>query len=151
LSLDPAGSGLVDGLSSSDREIPISGTSYAAPVVSGLAALVRARFPELTARQVMQRIEATARRPAGGWSPVVGNGMVDPLAAVSTDPTGTGVPAPPADPRPLALPAPQPISAGVSPSRIALLGAGLCALVVAGALGLSSARTRRRRQDIAGQ
>jgi membrane-anchored mycosin MYCP len=152
VSLDPAGSGLVDGLSSSDREIPISGTSYAAPVVSGLAALVRARFPELTARQVMQRIEATARRRAGGWSPVVGNGMVDPLAAVSTDPAGTGVPAPPADPRALAVPAPQPISAGASPSRIAFLGAGLCATAAAGALGLSAARSRRgRRQDIAGQ
>ncbi|OBF80492.1 type VII secretion-associated serine protease mycosin, partial [Mycobacterium sp. 852002-51163_SCH5372311] len=45
---------------------PLSGTSYAAPVVSGLAALIRARFPALTARQVIQRIESTAHHPPGG-------------------------------------------------------------------------------------
>ena len=64
---------------------PLSGTSYAAPVVSGLAALIRARFPTLTARQVMQRIESTAHHPPAGWDPLVGNGTVDALAAVSTD------------------------------------------------------------------
>ncbi|MGO9151727.1 type VII secretion-associated serine protease mycosin [Mycobacterium sp.] len=64
---------------------PLSGTSYAAPVVSGLAALIRARFPTWTARQVMQRIESTAHHPPAGWDPFVGNGTVDALAAVSTD------------------------------------------------------------------
>ena len=69
--------------------MPISGTSYAAPVVSGIVALVRSRSPELTARQVMQRIEATAHRPSAGWDPVVGHGVVDALAAVGGD--GTSV------------------------------------------------------------
>ena len=69
---------------------PLSGTSYAAPVVSGLAALVRARFPALTARQVMQRIESTAHHPPAGWNPLVGNGTVDALAAVSTDASPPG-------------------------------------------------------------
>jgi len=69
---------------------PVSGTSYAAPVVSGLAALIRARFPTLTARQVMQRIESTAHHPPAGWDPFVGNGMVDALAAVSTDTSPSG-------------------------------------------------------------
>lgn len=152
VSLDPSGSGLVDGLTSFDRELPISGTSYAAPVVSGLAALVRARFPELTARQVMARIEATAHRRGGGWSPVVGNGMIDPQAALSTDPTSTGAPAPAADARPLTVPVPPPISGGRSPSRIALLGAGLCATVVVGALAISAARSRRiRHQHVPGE
>ena len=64
--------------------MPLSGTSYAAPVVSGLAALIRARFPALTARQVMQRIESTAHHPPAGWDPLVGNGIIDALAAVST-------------------------------------------------------------------
>jgi membrane-anchored mycosin MYCP len=68
----------------------VSGTSYAAPIVSGLAALVRARFPALTARQVMQRIESTAHHPSGGWNPFVGNGTVDALAAVSTDSSAPG-------------------------------------------------------------
>ncbi|WP_231977688.1 type VII secretion-associated serine protease mycosin, partial [Mycobacterium sp. E2989] len=78
---------------------PVSGTSFAAPVVSGLAALIRARFPTLTARQVMQRIESTAHHPAAGWDPVVGSGTIDALAAVSTDvgpspPTSAPAPAP---------------------------------------------------------
>ncbi|CAN5304327.1 type VII secretion system ESX-4 serine protease mycosin MycP4 [soil metagenome] len=151
VSLNPAGTGLVDGVTAFDREIPISGTSYAAPVVSGLAALVRARFPELTARQVMERIEASAHRRAGGWSPVVGNGTIDPLAAISTESTGTGVQDPPTDGRPLAVPATHPVATGRSSHRIALLGAGLCAAVAAGALGLSAARSRRNlRRDVAG-
>ncbi|KDP04241.1 serine protease, partial [Mycobacterium avium subsp. hominissuis 100] len=80
---------------------PVSGTSYAAPVVSGLAALIRARFPALTARQVMQRIEATAHHPPAGWDPLVGHGTVDPLAAVSAE-TGAPAPAPRAAPVPIA-------------------------------------------------
>ena len=64
---------------------PVSGTSYAAPIVTGVAALIRARFPALTARQVMQRIESTAHHPAAGWDALVGHGTVDALAAVSTD------------------------------------------------------------------
>jgi membrane-anchored mycosin MYCP len=77
VSLDPDGEGLVSSLPSSGDPIPISGTSYAAPVVSGIVALVRSRSPELTARQVMRRIEETAHRPAAGWDPVVGHGVVD--------------------------------------------------------------------------
>ncbi|WP_062897425.1 type VII secretion system ESX-4 serine protease mycosin MycP4, partial [Mycobacterium avium] len=84
---------------------PVSGTSYAAPVVSGLAALIRARFPALTARQVMQRIEATAHHPPAGWDPLVGHGTVDPLAAVSAE-TGAPPPAPRAAAVPIAAPPP---------------------------------------------
>lgn len=139
VSLDPAGSGIVDGLTVFDRDIPISGTSYAAPVVSGLVALVRARFPGLTARQVMQRIEATAHRPAAGWNPVVGNGTIDPLAAVSSDSISSGTPV--TEARPIDLP--QAPATARRASRAALLGAGVCAAVAAAALALSAARSRR--------
>ncbi len=147
VSLDPAGTGLVDMLAAFDREVPISGTSYAAPVVSGLAALVRSRFPELTARQVMARIEATARRSAGGWNPVIGNGVIDPQAAVNNEVAATPTP-----PRPGVAPF-YPVAGGQTPSgarrgtRIAVLGAAFCAAVAAAALGLSAARTRRLRQQ----
>ncbi|MFC4604684.1 type VII secretion-associated serine protease mycosin [Rhodococcus kronopolitis] len=63
----------------------VQGTSFAAPYVAGTVALVRARHPQLTARQVMDRIEATAHRPADGWNPYVGHGVVDPLAAVTAE------------------------------------------------------------------
>lgn len=64
---------------------PLDGTSFATPYVAGLAALVRDRFPNLTARQVMHRIEQTARHPAGAGarSEALGYGMVDPVAALT--------------------------------------------------------------------
>lgn len=62
------------------------GTSYAAPVVSGTAALVRAAHPSLTAAQVVARIEATADAPPGIAVPSssYGYGIVDPYLAVTT-------------------------------------------------------------------
>jgi membrane-anchored mycosin MYCP len=108
-------------------------------VVSGLVALVRARFPRMSARQVMAKIEATAHKPAGGWNVQVGNGVVDCLAALSEHP------APPPAPRPRPEPArsePQPEPA---PTRgIAAAGVGLC---LAGLAAAASARLRRRRRD----
>ncbi|WP_304442314.1 type VII secretion-associated serine protease mycosin, partial [Mycobacterium sp. ACS4054] len=101
---------------------PVSGTSFAAPVVSGLAALIRARFPTLTARQVMQRIESTAHHPPAGWDPVVGSGMIDALAAVSTD-AGPSLPTPAPAPPPLAPPPPAPPPAP-PPRHTALRRAG---------------------------
>ena len=64
----------------------VEGTSFAAPWVAGLAALVRERFPELTAREVVDRILASARRPAGGQNTLVGHGVIDPLAALTAEP-----------------------------------------------------------------
>jgi membrane-anchored mycosin MYCP len=146
VSLSPGGSGLVNALPGTPPT-PISGTSYAAPVVSGLAALVRSRFPQLTARQVTQRIEATAHNPVGGWNPFVGNGIVDGLAAVSTD-------APRAPTPPRAFGAQAQTDAPAAPARpdrrsrdTAFTGAAIClaalAFVTASArLWLSRARRR---------
>jgi subtilisin family serine protease len=59
-----------------------SGTSYATPVISGIAALVWAANPALSAQQVVQVIESTAS--AGGtWSPATGYGIVDAANAVA--------------------------------------------------------------------
>jgi membrane-anchored mycosin MYCP len=51
--------------------------------VSGLAALIRARFPELSAQQVMDRITRTAHAPGPGHDDRVGAGLIDPLAALT--------------------------------------------------------------------
>lgn len=130
---------------------PISGTSYAAPVVSGLAALIRARFPALTARQVMQRIETTAHHPPAGWDPLVGNGTIDPLAAVST---GTGAPgdSPGTVKAPAPITAPPPIHPRDSRARdTALTGVAIClvALALALATGAIKGHLRRARDRIA--
>ncbi|RJQ69532.1 type VII secretion-associated serine protease mycosin [Pseudonocardiaceae bacterium YIM PH 21723] len=63
----------------------IRGTSFAAPLVAGLAALVRERYPNLDARQVMRRIERTSSHPSGpdNRDQNVGYGVINPQAALT--------------------------------------------------------------------
>ena len=120
---------------------PVSGTSYAAPVVSGLAALIRARFPALTARQVMQRIESTAHHPPAGWDALVGNGTIDALAAVSTDA------GPPATTAHTGARTGRRAAAAAAPPEpharnTALRGAAICLVALVMALAAGAARGR---------
>ncbi len=130
---------------------PVSGTSYAAPVVSGLAALIRARFPTLTARQVMQRIETTAHHPPAGWDPLVGNGTIDPLAAVSTGTDPPGNTSRPIRRRCRSPPSPPSEPHDARARDTALRGAAIClvALAVALVAGAIRGRLRRARDRIA--
>lgn len=66
----------------------ISGTSMATPAVSGLAALVRSKFPELNAAQAKAQIEATAddEGPAG-FDILYGHGRINVARALSTPPS----------------------------------------------------------------
>lgn len=63
-----------------------SGTSAAAPIVSGLVALVRAAYPDLDAANVINRVITTAD-PNGQAvpSPLYGYGLIDPVAALTAD------------------------------------------------------------------
>lgn len=62
------------------------GTSGAAPIVAGAAALVRSAHPELNAASVIQRLIGTARdRGAAGDDPIYGYGLLDVDAAVTAD------------------------------------------------------------------
>ncbi|MGH3910433.1 MAG: S8 family serine peptidase, partial [Pseudonocardiaceae bacterium] len=100
VSLDVAGSGLTTVLTDAGGErSTIDGTSFATPYVAGLAALVRERFENLTARQVMHRIERTAQAGPGGRSDELGYGMIDPVAALTAVlPEERGSQPQPADP-----------------------------------------------------
>lgn len=60
----------------------VAGTSFSAPEVAGIAALVWAARPGLTNVQVAGIIEQSARR-ASGWTPTMGCGLLDAGAAVS--------------------------------------------------------------------
>lgn len=84
-----------------DQYATASGTSFAAPITAGVAALVRARYPSLTAAEVRARLTRTAR-DAGprGLDPYYGAGFLDAYAAVGGTPAaafaqrslGTGEP-----------------------------------------------------------
>ncbi|HEX6347395.1 type VII secretion-associated serine protease mycosin [Umezawaea sp.] len=86
--VDAQGEGLTDvSIAEDGKEGAIQGTSFAAPYVAGVAALVRERHPELTARQVVRRLTSTAQHPGNqdGRDRKVGAGVVDPIAALTAE------------------------------------------------------------------
>lgn len=76
------------GVSADGSLVRWNGTSGAAPIVAGIAALVRAAHPGLDANNVINRIIRTARPASGATAipdPLYGYGLVDAAAAVSAD------------------------------------------------------------------
>ncbi|MEH0110362.1 S8 family serine peptidase [Tersicoccus sp. MR15.9] len=71
-----------------------AGTSAATPLISGLAALIRSRWPELSAGEVANRIVSTAHdEGAPGRDPIYGFGAVDAAKALTADvPQSSGDP-----------------------------------------------------------
>jgi membrane-anchored mycosin MYCP len=63
-----------------------AGTSGATPVVAGVAALIRSRWPDMTASQVINRIVSTAKDTgAAGKDPLYGYGVLNAEAALKAD------------------------------------------------------------------
>ncbi|MEV6982945.1 S8 family serine peptidase [Sphaerisporangium sp. NPDC051017] len=125
-------------------EQDLDGTSYAAPFVAGVAALVRARHPELDNVRVRRRIELTADGASGSGT---GAGMVNPLLAVSEILPSEVVALAPARPDPLpsgivAKPAPPDHEAMARAGGIALGAVGAAALVTAVSLVIPLGRRR---------
>ncbi|MEV7738500.1 MULTISPECIES: type VII secretion-associated serine protease mycosin [unclassified Streptomyces] len=73
------------------------GTSFAAPYVSGVAALIRAKHPDWSYKQVITQIEQTADRTKAGRDDFVGWGVIDPAAAVNDDTTAPSADGPKPD------------------------------------------------------
>jgi membrane-anchored mycosin MYCP len=121
------------------------GTSFSAAMVSGVAALVRAKYPQLTAHQVINRLLATARAPARGVDNQVGHGIVDPVAALTYD----IAPGEPVGPQrlssPLVLAPPKP-GRDMTPVWVAAASVGGVAMACSLVLG-SAALLRRREQQ----
>jgi len=140
------GGGLANGLPDDHQQmVALSGTSYAAGYVSGVAALVRSKYPQLTAAQVVRRITATAHIGARAPSNVVGAGTVDPVAALTWElPAGNQPAAGPgsAPAKPIAAP-PAPAPKDTTPRTIAFAGTAVLALVVAAAAAIA-ASTRKK-------
>ena len=136
--------GLANGLPNQRQQlVPLNGTDYAAGYVSGVAALVRSKYPELTASQVIQRITATAHNGARAPSNVVGAGNLDPVAALTWElPAATGHDAAPT--KHVAAP-PEPAPKNPAPQIVAFAGTAALLLAVIAAAAIAA---RRRKEPI---
>ncbi|WP_327353059.1 type VII secretion-associated serine protease mycosin [Streptomyces sp. NBC_01304] len=133
------------------------GTSFAAPYVAGVAALLKEKHPGWTAEQIATRMQETAQRTGRGPNRYVGWGVVDPIAAVSDDSTPGSSPQP--DP-PVKIGAggavPMEVTMGESEAekeqRIALyvLGATLLLVLIASGSGVALRDWQRKRGGSAG-
>jgi membrane-anchored mycosin MYCP len=132
---------------SSQAPQTIQGTSFAAPYVAGVAALVRQKFPTMNAAEVIRRIEVTAQHPSGqdGRNNQVGFGVIDPVSALTADVPGqNGVPT--AAGTKIGAQLPQNATHDWAQLRIALLGAAGCGVLLLATLFV--VRTRRRAKGV---
>ncbi|CAM2969049.1 type VII secretion-associated serine protease mycosin [Mycobacterium intermedium] len=145
MGLSPTTGGPVNGyppIRPGEKPMPIWGTSFSAAYVSGVAALVRAKFPTLSAHQIINRILRTAHNPPRGVDNQVGYGVVDPVAALTFDvPAGERLPAE-AHNR-IVAPAAPPPPPDHRARNIAVAFAGVVAAVIA----VTALVARARRQQ----
>ena len=135
-----------------NKYVTATGTSGAAGIVAGAAALIRAKYPDLPAAEVVERLTDTAiDRGDPGRDDYYGAGQLDLVAALSARPPATEAAAP-AGAAPLGTPGAAPVgtpgvaaadgSDGISP--LILVGVGVVVLLVAAAVGgVLVARSRR--------
>jgi membrane-anchored mycosin MYCP len=123
----------------------LDGTSFATPFVAGVAALMRSANPNMSAAQVVARIEATADGPT---EPITGNGMVNPLQAlqavlpISANPSASSAPG---NVQPVSVSRAVPPDQGtINAAMGTTAGAvGGVALVAIGGVSISQRRRRR--------
>jgi membrane-anchored mycosin MYCP len=133
-------SGLANGLPNERQQlIPLSGTSYASGYVSGVAALVRSKYPNLNATQVVHRITATAHNGARAPSNVVGAGTLDPVAALTWELPAANRHASPV--KPVAAP-PEPAPKSHTPLIVAFAGTAALILAVVAAAAIAARRRK---------
>jgi membrane-anchored mycosin MYCP len=132
IGLSPRDNTLINAIDGPDNTLLVpSGTSFSTAIVSGVAALVRAKYPQLSSHQIINRLIRTARAPARGVDNQIGYGVVDPVAALTWDvPDGSVLPKDSA--KPLKLP-PAPAPRNMTPVWVAAGGLG-GALLLAGLL-----------------
>ena len=63
------------------------GTSFSTPVVTGVLALAKQRWPEATSNQLLQLLVKTGLNPDHGWNKYTGFGGIDPGAILNMDPS----------------------------------------------------------------
>ncbi|BFU42338.1 S8 family serine peptidase [Krasilnikovia sp. MM14-A1004] len=135
-----------------------TGTSDSSAIVAGAAALIRSKYPELSAREVVDRLESTAvDKGAPGVDPEYGHGVVDIIAALSVGTSATtdqpsanpstGANNPPAGSSPFATSrAVAPTTRSMGSSSL-LFGSATVLAILGGLAAFLILRRRRSRSD----
>ncbi|USX50717.1 type VII secretion-associated serine protease mycosin [Lentzea sp. HUAS12] len=146
ISVDPKGTGLTNANVTAQGVQDIKGTSFASPYVAGITALVRERFPNLKARQVMERLKTTALHPGGvtGKDNKTGFGMVNPMAALTAVLPAEAAGFKPQQPREITTSVTPPPGLDWPPIIVALSGIGIGGLLLALTLFIRNSLNRKR-------
>ncbi|MFD5034715.1 type VII secretion-associated serine protease mycosin [Streptomyces sp. NPDC058220] len=119
-----------------------NGTSFSAPYVAGVAALLRAKHGDWEAHEIVAQIEQTAERSINGQDSFVGWGVIDPVRALNEDDRAPQSPRP--DPGPPKPPAPEPAHLAMSETaeerteRLATYALGIGGVLVAVVAGTAT-------------
>jgi membrane-anchored mycosin MYCP len=142
----PRDDSLINAIDGPDNSLLVpAGTSFSTAIVSGVAALVRAKYPQLSAHQVIDRLTRTARAPARGVDNQIGYGVVDPVAALTWDvPEGSVLPKESGEP--LKMP-PVPAPRNMVPVWVAAGGLGGALLIAGMVFGGALLMRRSGRQE----
>ncbi|MGX1314835.1 membrane-anchored mycosin MYCP [Streptomyces calvus] len=132
-----------------------SGTSFSAPFVAGVAALLKEKHPDWTTAQIVTQIEQTAERSVNGHDDFVGWGVVDPVRAVQESDLAEPPSSPVPDPGVTRAQAPDvaPFSLAETPAerdeRLATYALGITAVLITviGGTAVALRDLRRRRND----
>ena len=67
--------------------VTVQGTSISTPLVAGMLALARQKWPDATTNQILQLLVHTGLNPNHDWNKYTGYGAIDGGALVNTDPS----------------------------------------------------------------
>lgn len=131
-----------------------NGTSFSAPYVSGVAALLRAKYPNWDVEQITARIQQTAERSVNGRDDFVGWGVVDPVRALTADTPPAREPTPEPSPSQVRAPDPIPLTLGESEQErterhasyaLGAVGVAVAVIVGTAVVWRDARRSRERR------
>ncbi|MFJ9034186.1 type VII secretion-associated serine protease mycosin [Streptomyces sp. NPDC102274] len=132
-----------------------NGTSFSAPYVAGVAALIKSKHKDWTQQQIVAQIQQTAERSTAGRDRLVGWGVVDPVRALTEDDKPIEKPVAHEGIDQAEAPTPAQLHLGETAeernARLAtyvVVGGGvLVAAIAGGAVALRDARRRTRRMS----